>query len=220
MEELFNNFTELYTKRSSLIHTTQMGEDSIRYDFFVSLMKTFGLNAWEIIIEQPIHSSAFIPNFNQRSYRKEKPLIDLCVPKKGLEFCVEFGSFRQNSNELGDINKTGRLSKMFNDFIRVALHTFFSGLDGYFVCVADKKILGHHLRSKLFPPFPAEEYLINNELIMKYTETVKNKIDKRFINQLIKLNIDVKAKLIYNHLIETKLNLIETRVLIWKIEFN
>src|SRR5699024_748807 len=84
-----------------------------------------------------------------KAKRKEKPMLDLIYDNQRTNICAEFALFRQNSNNEGTINKTARTVKMLNDMIRLALEAHYSQRRGYFICVADKKMIGHQLRNKI-----------------------------------------------------------------------
>lgn len=217
MEEVFKKFAELYKQRNSRIPSINMGEDSVRYDFFLALSEIKNLKNYEIQLESPIDNRSYISRNNPRSQRGEKPVIDLTVTIKSLSLCAEFGLFRQNSNPKGNINKTARIGKMINDMLRLGLHSFYSEANAYFICVADKKILGHKLKSDVYHPFPAESYLINQNKIDELPESGRQKIDQRFINKQDELNISFEAKLVFFRNIETELNPLESKIFIWKI---
>ena len=59
-KELLDNFERLLIERINFFKNfTSFGEDSIRYDFFASLMKTFDLKPHEILLEQAIPETRF-----------------------------------------------------------------------------------------------------------------------------------------------------------------
>ena len=105
--------------------------------------------------------------------------------------------FRQNSNELGSINKTARLVKLLNDMVRVALESYFNKTNGLFICVADSKMIGHQIRSKIVNRFPAD-YIITNDIIDHQLKQKTNNFDKRFLNVFQPLNRNIESRLIYN----------------------
>ncbi len=194
-----------------------IGEDSIRYDFFAALMQVYNFQPHKIQIEVPINNLTFIPTNDPKSYRKEKPLVDLVVNEKELKISAEFGLFRQNSNEDGTINKTSRLVKMLNDMIRVSLEAYFTKTAGLFICVADSKMLGHQIRSRIVDKFPSD-YVITNEKINHQLTQKTNNFDNRFLKVFQPLNKIISSKLIVNEkLYASKINN-ETRLLIWSVE--
>lgn len=218
MVEVFNRFKELYEKRFQFIPVMNMGEDSVRYDFFLALQEVKKLNTYDIHPEFPICEYAYIPRNHINSKRKEKPQIDLWVKTNKLNIACEFGLFRQNSNIDGSINKTNRTFKMLDDFLRLFLKCHFTGAKGYFICVADSKMLGHQLRNKLLNPFPAVHYTFDNFELNKIIGTTKNYLDERFVNKLNELQLNVNACLIFNEQINSPINTLETRILVWEIK--
>lgn len=217
MIEVFNRFKELYEKRFQIISVMDMGEDSVRYDFFLALQEVKKLNSFDIHPEFPICDTAYIPRNHINSKRKEKPQIDLWVNTKELNIACEFGLFRQNSNIDGSINKTNRTFKMLDDFLRIFLKCHYTGAKGYFICVADSKMLGHQLRNKSLNPFPANDYTFNNLELDHIIGDTKNSLDERFMIKLNELQLNVNASLIYNEQIHSQINTLETRILVWKI---
>ena len=103
IEMVFNRFKELFTERCDRIPLLNLGEDSVRYDFFIALAEIEKLKPCEIQIEYPILRQSFILRNNEKSKRKEKPIMDLVIDKGELRFCAEFGLFRQNSDGDGTI---------------------------------------------------------------------------------------------------------------------
>lgn len=217
MEDVFITFESLFTQRCEFIPLLEMGEDSVRYDFFMALIEERDLKNYEIRLESPINVQCFIPRANMRSYRKEKPKMDLVVEK--LNICCEFGLFRQNSNEKGTINKTDRLIKTLNDMIRLGLETYFTNRKAYFICVADAKMLGHRLQSRLLERFPSN-YEITPNLIVQLSEMKTADFDMRFIEKMNELNLSFNAKIAYNEeIIANRINF-ETRLIIWELTCN
>lgn len=216
MQNLFQNYKKLLEERLGRKPLLSIGEDSIRYDFFVSLMETYKFRASQIQIEVPINHQCFIPAKEKISYRNEKPLIDLVVDEEDFKISVEFGLFRQNSNEKGSIDKTARLVKLLNDMVRVALESYFTKTRGLFICVADSKMLGHQIRSKIVNRFPAD-YIITNNIIDHQLQQKTNKFDKRFLNVFQPLNRSIESRLIYNETLTANYIEKETKLLVWDI---
>jgi len=179
-KQVFDKYKELFEERCSKIKLLDIGEDSIRYDFFIALSEIENLSPSDIQLEYSIHKSAFRERQNKNSKRKEKPQIDLVVETGKHNLNFEFGLFRQNSNEDGSINKTARTVKILNDMIRLALDSYFTNRQAYFICVADDKMLGHQLRSKILGKFPSD-YEINKELIQNQKEKKTSDFDDRFL---------------------------------------
>ena len=171
----------------------------------------------DIQLEYSINKSAFKERLNKNSKRKEKPQIDLVVETEKLKLNIEFGLFRQNSNEEGNINKTARTVKMLNDMIRLAIDSHFTKWESYFICVADNKMLGHQLKSKILGKFPSD-YEINKELIKKQKEKKTSDFDERFLTIFYRLNLTIKSKIVFNQKVEAKLINRETRIITWNVK--
>lgn len=217
MEEVFARFKELYEKRFQSVPVMDMGEDSVRYDFFLALKEVKNLNSWDIQLEYPINKKSFIERNNINRKRNEKPQVDLLVNNQKLNITCEFGLFRHNSNLNGTINKTDRLFKMLNDFLRLKMHSYFSECTGYFICVADEKMLKHQLRNKKLNPFPSKNYEFNYSQLIEIIGETKNELDIRFVEKFKELNLTLKAELIYNKNIVSEINTLETKILVWEI---
>lgn len=216
MDKLIQTYKNLLEERLNRKPLLLLGEDSIRYDFFSALMETYAFRPSQIQIEVPINSQTFVPAKEKISFRNEKPLIDLVVDEPELKISAEFGLFRQNSNEDGTIDKTARLVKMLNDMIRVSLEAYFTKTTGLFVCVADHKMIGHQIRSKIVGRFPSN-YIITNNIINHQLTQRTNKFDKRFLRVFQSLNIDISSRLIFNDALKAQKVKHETRLLIWEV---
>lgn len=217
--KVFERFKELFSERCGKIKLLDLGEDSVRYDFFIALSEIEMLSPSDMQLEYAINKSSFTERRNQNSKRKEKPQIDLVVDTQTHKLNIEFGLFRQNSNDDGSINKTARTVKMLNDMIRLALDSYFTKRDAYFICVADDKMLSHQLQSKLIDKFPSN-YLINRDLIQKQKEKKTSKFDDRFLDVFNKLDIEVHSEIVFNESVEAKQITRETRIIIWIIKSN
>ena len=218
-DKVFHKYKELLTKRLDKINLLQIGEDSIRYDFFVALSEVEKLEPSDIQLEYKIDSDAFIPRDIANSKRKEKPILDLVVDTDKIRINFEFALFRQNSNVNGTINQTYRTVKMLNDMIRLGLDSYYSKRDSYFICVADKKMLGHQLRSELIGIFPSN-YVITKKIIKNQQTTKTRNFDERFVNVLYRENIQINSHIVFNEEILAKKINMETRVIVWKITYN
>ena len=199
-----------------------MGEDSVRYDFFYALQKTKNLHPWELQLEYPIHINAFIPNKVEGSKRNEKPQIDLLVNNHDFKICAEFAMFRRNSNPDSDIAVTENTIKMLNDFVRLALQSYYTNSDAYFVCVADAKMLEYQLNKiENFPVFPGKKYRISFDSIESIITKYKSgkKFDMRFVSKKQELLLEIEANLVFEEQINSTLNPLLTKILIWKIVF-
>jgi len=213
--KVFLKFRELLTKRLDKMELLEIGEDSIRYDFFLALSETEKLEPSDLQLEYKIHPKAFNPRNNKNSKRKEKPKLDLVVNTDKSKINVEFALFRQNSNNNGTINKTYKTVKMLNDMIRLGMDSFNTNRDAYFVCVADEKMLGHQLRSEIIGKFPSN-YIITNSLIEKQQESKTSNFDDRFLH-VFRNNIQIAFKIIYNEEILAKRINLKTRIIVWQV---
>ncbi len=215
--QIFDSYKKLFEERCGKIKLLDLGEDSVRYDFFIALSEIEKLKPCDIQLEYSIHKSAFKERLNKKSKRKEKPQIDLVVETEQRKLNFEFGLFRQNSNEEGSINKTARTVKMINDMIRLAVDSHFTNRESYFICVADDKMLGHQLQSKILGKFPSD-YVINKELIKKQKEKKTSDFDDRFLAVFNELDLSIKSKIIFNRKVEAKLINRETRIIVWNVK--
>lgn len=219
MDELFYCYKHLLEERLSTKPLLLISEDCIRYDFFAALMQVYRFKPCQIQLEAPINNQTFIPANEKISFRKEKPLIDLVVDERELKISAEFGLFRQNSNEYGSIDKTARLVKMLNDMIRVSLQSFFTKTTGLFICVADNKMLGHQIRSRIVNSFPSD-YNITREVIFHQLNQKTNKFDKRFLNVFLPLNKSISSKIILDEALKASNVTKDTRLIIWEVKLN
>ncbi|SMG51654.1 hypothetical protein [Sphingobacterium psychroaquaticum] len=216
LEVLFSNYKNLLQERLDRYRLLHICEDSVRYDFFSALIETYGLRPSQIQIEVPINEKCFNSRNNDKAFRKEKPLIDLVVKEEFLNISAEFGLFRQNSNEDGTINQTYRTVKMLNDMIRVSLEANFTGTRGFFICVADHKMLGHQMNSKIIDSFPSN-YYITTALIEHQLKQKTNNFDHRFLQIFKNEGRNIVSKLIFDESLKAKLVMHETKLLIWEV---
>jgi hypothetical protein len=121
MEQVFKKFHELFTERYAKQSVLQMGEDTVRYDFFRAVIDELKIENWEMNVEFPVVDKAYVSNLNEKSKRKESPVIDLFINSENEKSIYEFGFFRKNSVDNSSINVTEKTFKMFNDFLRLAL---------------------------------------------------------------------------------------------------
>ncbi len=219
MLTVFERFRELFEIRYSLVSVLDLGEDSVRYDFFAALVEQLKLEPWQIQLEYPLHTNTFFPRQNARRKRDEKPQIDLFVKTNDKNFCVEFAIFKRNKVDGSAGNDTEYAFKILNDFMRLGLQAYFTNADAYFVCVADKIMLGKQLWSKKLPIFPSEVYKFNSvtlaDIMLDYKSA--KKIDDRFFKKFKELDLTIVAEKIFDELVVSEINQIETRTLVWKI---
>ncbi|HLA57150.1 MAG TPA: hypothetical protein VK622_00240 [Puia sp.] len=215
-EKVISRFKELFDNRCHLYPLLNFGEDSVRYDFFYALTEILKLKPWQVQLEYAMNKDAYHLRGNSKSKRKEKPMLDLIVHEGGINICVEFALFRQNSNDEGSINVTARTIKMTNDMLRLALESHYSKRQAYFICVADAKMLGHQLQSKALGCFPSN-YSIDEATIEKINKLTCGELDSRFASKFNTHKSKVVADLIYNEKVNGKKIKLETRLLIWKV---
>lgn len=222
MKSVFTKFKEYFEKRFQKISILDLGEDSVRYDFFLALKEELHVSPWDMQLEHPIVGNAFAPRNDAKSKRKEKPKVDLWVDAQDQKLTFEFGIFKRNSVDNSPINDTEYAFKILNDLMRLALVKHLTKCDAYFVCVADAMMLGRQLSHKKLSAFPSRSYTFNHtELvdIMANYDSAK-KIDSRFLVQLDRLNVRVIANLVFNERIVSPLNTLETRILVWEVTCN
>ena len=216
INRVLNRFIELFIERCDRVPLLNLGEDSVRYDFFIAVLEVEKLKPSEIQIEFPINDQSFILRNNEKSKRKEKPLMDLVIDKGELRFCAEFGLFRQNRNEEGSINKTARTVKMINDMIRLGIDSYYTKRKAYFICVADDKMLGHQLRSGILEGFPSD-YTISMDMVKQQMKNRTAAFDERFIKKFEEMKCSFQANLLFNEEIKAEKINRETRIIIWEI---
>jgi|SRR6185437_9467686 len=220
LQPVYKKLNFLYSKRLDKIPFINMGEDSLRYDFFCAISDRLNLKSWELQLEYPVCEETYIPRLDPKSKRKEKPQIDLVITNQRINAAFEFGLFRRNSNPNGTINKTGKTLKMINDFIRLGMHSYYTGHESFFICVADSFMLKHQMDCKVYDPFPASKYSISQEEINKINTAVitKSFFDERFFQKRDSLSLNIHARLIHES--EIRATNIEylTKLLVWRIE--
>jgi len=220
MQSVFERFKELFEKRYSSFSVLDLGEDSVRYDFFYALMEKLNLEPFDIQLEYPLYAGTFIPRQNIKRKRNEKPQVDLLINTNNKHLCVEFAFFKRNKVEGSPGNDTEYAFKILNDLMRLGLQSYFTKADAYFVCVADEIMLGKQLRSRKLPKFPAEFYKFNHSELSTIANNYKSaekKIDKRFFLKLKEVGITIIAEKIFDKSLASQINQMETRALVWKI---
>lgn len=225
MLDVFKKLKENFEERFKSISILELGEDSLRYDFFSALMEIHNLKSYQIHLEYPINKDAFESKIHINSKRKENPQMDLFSPKSFNPLIVEFGLFKRNSNIKGGVNPTEKLFKIFNDLIRLVLvKQFIQNGIAYFVCFADQKFLNYQLKGKnsLSVIFPSETYEFDSFQISKWIENYKsaqNSFDIRFVEKIKNKDLKIKSELVFNELLSSDIddNILESRILIYKI---
>ena len=228
MINTFNAFKMNFERRFNLQSILDLGEDSVRYDFFIALMNSNNLQSHDIQVESPIHNNSFVSNLNPNSKRQENPQIDLFCKLPHNLMTAEFGLFKRNSNPNGSVNATEKVFKMLNDMLRLSLNQIYNPNESFFICVADSKILGAQMRNNILAAFPAVGYSFNYMDINTWIKDLKSAeaiFDKRFVEKANTLQIAITAELIFNERIQNPgqpllaTNNLETRALVYKINW-
>ena len=226
MINTFNEFKTNFERRFNLQSILDLGEDSVRYDFFISFMNNNNLQPHDIQVEFPIHTNSFVSNLNPNSKRQENPQIDLFCSHPAKLMTAEFGLFKRNSNPTGSVNATEKVFKMLNDMLRLSLNQIYYPNESFFICVADSKILGAQMRNNILPAFPATRYSFNYMDLNSWIRDLKSAevvFDKRFVDKANILQLSIDAELVFNQQILnpppplSATNNLETRTLAYKI---
>jgi hypothetical protein len=226
MINTFNEFKTNFERRFNLQSILDLGENSVRYDFFIAFMNNNNLQPHDIQLEYPINSNTFVSNLHPNSKRKENPQIDLYCSHPNKVMTAEFGLFKRNSNPNGSINAPEKVFKMLNDMLRLSLNQLYCPNESYFVCIADSKILGAQMRNNIIPAFPAPIYTFNYLDINTWINDLKSAevvFDNRFVNKANILQLSIMAELVFNQQIlnptqqHLDTNNLETRALVYKI---
>jgi len=226
MKSTFNKFKANFENRFNLQSILDLGEDSVRYDFFIAFMNNNNLQPHDIQVEYPINSNAFVSSPHPNSKRKENPQIDLYCSLPNNLITAEFGIFKRNSNPNGSINAPEKVFKMLNDMLRLSLNQIYCPNESYFICVADSKILGSQMRNNILPAFPSPNYSFNYLDINTWINELKSAkavFDKRFVDKANILKLSINADLVFNQQIlnlaqqHLETNNLETRALVYKI---
>ena len=83
MLEVFKKLKENFEERFKRISILELGEDSLKYDFFSALMEKHKLKSYQIQLEYPINKEAFESKIHKNSKRKENPKW-ICILLKVL----------------------------------------------------------------------------------------------------------------------------------------
>lgn len=219
MQNVFEYFRDLFEKRYSQYSVLELGEDSIRYDFFSALTTKLNMNPWEIQLEYPLHNDTFLPRQNEKRKRNEKPQVDLRVKNANNNFCVEFAFFKRNKVDGSPGNDTAYTFKILNDMMRLGLQSHVTNAEAYFICVADEIMLGKRLTRTDLPKFPADLYRFDHPSLTDIMSRYKSAkiIDERFHKKLLEFNVTIIAEKVFDELVKSGINKMETRALVWKI---
>lgn len=183
------------------------GEDAFRFDFFTSAMEALQIPAHQIRLETPFDTVCFVENKIQtrgRGRKSSKPKYDLGIvaPEGSVIAAVEFGLFKQT--EIAEVqDKSGRLGKLLNDFVRLSslrLSSAHQDTKLYVVLLSDGEMMNYGMgkRGKRTDPI-FQDYQVTPEYLMGLSETTRAGIDLRFLNKLVELKKYATAKMIREH---------------------
>lgn len=238
MKEFFNLFHHQVKHRFEKFGSLHMiGEDSIRYDFFYTLMKHYKLETSDIILEQAFPSSL---DFQKPENNKEpkqgrrgfKPELDLRVDplgelKQGL--LAEFSFFKE-TQKASNQPRTTKHGKLMNDIFRLALLKSIKSTDAdkkendfslhrcILVCVSDAEMINYNRKSK-----NGNSLQMEYELSEKYLEesplTTQNQIKNHFKTKAQNLGITPVAKQIFYRQEEAQDDLPVWCTWIWEVDY-
>ncbi len=239
MQKLFETFHKQVKNRiekQNLFHA--FGEDSIRYDFAFTASKEYDLKASDIILEQPLPSTQFIPEIktsNSGQGRKnKKPEFDLRIDptnklKQGI--LAEFSYFRRtpiSKNQACPKNH----GKLLNDMFRLALlkaytntinnpiYSDFSTHKCLLICVTDDEMIDYGIGGRNNTVPILEEYEnIDTAFLNTLTKTTNKQLQPMFQDKLNQLNLIVNARTLFRKEEKATLNLAHWATWIWEVNF-
>jgi hypothetical protein len=228
-KQLLNNFESLLIDRIRHFKTfTSFGEDSIRYDFFASLMKSFELKPHEILLEQPIPDTQFVNKVKSetqgRGRHDYKPEVDLIVhPSEYLKTGIvcEFAFFRKTEKSENQ-DKTGRHGKLLNEIYRLSLmknHEYYEGFNHFLICITDDEMINYGKEGTRgsTPIAISDKYLLNDDFLNQLKQTARTKIDDKFYNMTKNLGITPIANRVYCKEFSQPF---KWAIWIWEVNFN
>ncbi len=233
MEQLFEEFRELLNSRIRH-HSgfTEFGEDSVRLDFCISLVKTLHIQPYQISLERPIPKGQFTPSPKKketpsaRGRQEDKPEIDLVVdPLDNLAngLVVEFAFFRK-SLQAANSPQTKQHAKLMNDILRLSLMKEYKDYRNYqhlMICLSDEEMIDYGATGKRGPKaMPIQkEYNFNEALLKQLLERKTLQFDPRFESMAKTKCIEAKAKLIYHSLTKSEGDISKWVIWIWEVGF-
>ena len=238
MNDLFLIFQNLVaTRLHSCGSFTSFGEDSIRYDFYTALMRQYGLDPHQIILEQPIPPSQFEQRqrlgIGGRGRHEDKPEFDLRVdPTNELPYGIlaEFAYFRKPQNATLDVS--GAYGKILNEMHRLALLKHYRNLEptyGYadfsdykclLICVTDSVMLdyGNGTRGRKPAHNILDVFQLDQEFLSPpLANVIIESIEPRFANKARTLNIVPTGNRIYNA--QNHLGNQKWSIWIWEVDY-
>lgn len=215
---LFHN--QVKTRINKYKKLNYFGEDSIRYDFYQTVVTYFHLSPTDLILEQAIPPSQFTPKkrdgaISKQGRHTDKPEFDLRIDackhlKKGI--IVEFAYFRETEKSNNQA-KTKNHGKLLNDIFRLALlkhfrndknESIYKDFSDYLcllVCVTDDEMInyGHNVRGKK-PISIQNDYELTYNFLNKFPNTAKKSIDEMFSQQIENFKIIPTAKRVFEQI--------------------
>lgn len=79
LTQLMGTFCKRFLQRTDAYSLLEMGEDSVRYDFFLAIIEVFGRGSYKILLEKAIAQGAINLNNTEGSKRTEKPKLDISL---------------------------------------------------------------------------------------------------------------------------------------------
>lgn len=237
MKAFYNTFHEQVKKRIEKYNQFHaFGEDSIRYDFAFTASKAFDLTASDIILEQPLPPTQFIPkvetNKDGRGRKKYKPEFDLRIDptnKLSQGILAEFSYFR--CTQISENQPcTKNHGKLLNDMFRLALlkaytnsdnnpiYSDFSNYKCLVICVTDDEMIdygfgGRYNTVPISKTYPA----IDATFLSTLSKTTFNQVQPMFKDRLNELNLTVNAENEFRREEEATLDLPKWATWIWEV---
>lgn len=239
MNDLFQIFQTYVASRLNAHGSfTSFGEDSIRYDFYIALMRFYNLEPHQIILEQAIPETQFLQRERniqelRQGRHKDKPEFDLRVdPTNELQngILAEFAFFRKPQNATLDVSAA--YGKILNEMHRLALLKHYRNLEQLpeyanfreykclLICVTDTVMLdyGNSIRGKK----PAYNILDSFQLDQEFlapplANTIIKSIEPRYLKMVRNLNITPTGNRIYNN--QDLCGNMNWAVWIWEVDF-
>lgn len=232
MDKLFDYFHALVKTRIDRYSHQCFGEDSIRYDFYFSLLKLSDeLTPTDMILEEPMPSSCFTAKIREENLPKkqgrqtEKPEFDFrvgpCdVVSNGL--IGEFAYFRR-PDRASNQNRTAKHGKLLNEIFRLSLlknYAPYSNYTSLLICVTDDEMLnyGDGSRGRKVDPIQ-ENYILNEKYLEGFSNTANKVIESIFLDKTNELRIIPKAQTIYRKIEPSTVNRPKWATWIWDVSF-
>lgn len=200
--QLLDNYWSLLKQRIENFKLSSFGEDTIRYDFCFSAIKTLGIEPFEVQLEVEIPGELFIhgskPEKPKQGRHERKPEMDLMVDN----YVCEFAFFRKQKSTQPATKNHG---KLINDMIRLAMYKTLSDntKSHYMVCLTDSHMIkyGQPSEGKRGPKATPiqEEYIIDKGFLRTLPRIAMKPIQEQgFWGKAVELDIIPEAKRIYS----------------------